>query len=145
MAERVGRSRPAVANALRLLNLPPAMQQLVKDGTLSAGHARALLPLPPAKQLELARQVATQQLSVRQTEVLARKAQAERAPVVRVPADPLRVDYLAECERSLSKRLGRGVKIVQGRRKGRFELEFYDADDLQRLLEALEQLNFPGK
>ena len=52
VAERVGRSRPAVANALRLLNLPPAMQQLVKDGTLSAGHARALLPLPPAKQLE---------------------------------------------------------------------------------------------
>ena len=145
VAERVGRSRPAVANALRLLNLPPAMQQLVKDGTLSAGHARALLPLPPAKQLELARQVAAQQLSVRQTEALARKAQAERAPVVRAPADPLRVDYLAECEKSLSKRLGRGVKIVQGRRKGRFELEFYDADDLQRLLEALEQLNFPGK
>ena len=55
------------------------------------------------------------------------------------------MDYLAECEKSLSKRLGRGVKIVQGRRKGRFELEFYDADDLQRLLEALEQLNFPGK
>ena len=97
------------------------------------------------RQLELARQVAAQQLSVRQTEALARKAQAERAPVVRAPADLLRVDYLAECEKSLSKRLGRGVKIVQGRRKGRFELEFYDADDLQRLLEALEQLNFPGK
>lgn len=145
VAERVGRSRPAVANALRLLNLPPAMQQLVRDGTLSAGHARALLPLPPAAQLELARQVSAQQLSVRQTEALARKAQKALTPVTAAPEDPLRVDYLAECEKSLSKHLGRGVKIVQGKRKGRFELEFYDADDLQRLLEALEQLKLPGK
>ncbi len=139
-ARVVGRSRPAVANALRLLNLSEPLRQLVREGTLSAGHARALLPLPAARQQELAAQVTERQLSVRQTEALVRRALQEDRPEPETPADPLRVDYVAECEKALSRRLGRGVKIVRGKRKGRFELEFYDEDDLQRLLTALERL-----
>jgi len=139
VAERVGRSRPAVTNALRLLTLDEQTLALVKNGTISAGHARALLPVSPRQRQGLSQRVINLQLSVRQTETMVRQALKEAAAPP--PADPLRVDYLAECEKSLSKRLGRGVRIVRGKRKGRFELEFYDPDDLQRLLEALERLD----
>lgn len=139
VAERVGRSRPTVTNALRLLTLDDQTLALVKNGTISAGHARALLPVSPQQRQRLAQRVINLQLSVRQTETMVRQALKEAAAPP--PVDPLRVDYLAECEKSLSKHLGRGVKIVRGKRKGRFELEFYDSDDLQRLLEALERLD----
>lgn len=139
VAERVGRSRPAVANALRLLTLDDGLQALVAEERLSAGHARTLLSAPVEQRMALAQQVIQRQLSVRQTEALVKQALKE-LPAIQ-PKDPLRVDYLAECEKTLSGRLGRGVKIIPGKRKGRCELEFYDMDDLQRLLDALEQLD----
>ena len=137
-ATRVGKSRPAVANALRLLALPEEVQELVRSAKLSAGHARALLTLPSAKQqLETANKVINLGLSVRQTEMLCKNMSKPAAPVREVQ---LRVNYVAECEKALSKQLGRGVKIVNGKKKGRFELEFYGQDDLQNLLDALMTL-----
>ena len=137
-AKRVGKSRPAVANALRLLNLAPEVLEMVRFGKLSAGHARAVLSIKSEKkQIEAAKKIANLALSVRQAELLCKNMEKEPAPQKPVT---LAVDYVAECEKSLSKQLGRGVKIVNGKRKGRFELEFYGQDDLQVLLEALMSL-----
>lgn len=135
VAKRVGKSRPAVANALRLLALCPPVLELVRSGQLSAGHARAIVTLKSEKmQVDAAQKIIASGLSVRQTEQLCNN-------LMKTPAAPekptLRVDYIAECEKSLSHHLGRGVKIVSGKRKGRFELEFYGQEDLQALLDAL--------
>ena len=137
-AGRVGKSRPAVANALRLLGLSPAVLEKLKNGEMSAGHARAILTLKTEKkQQEAAKKIIALALSVRQAETLCKNMNKEPAP----KKEPVfAVDYVAECEKSLSKQLGRGVKIVNGKRKGRFELEFYGEEDLQRLLDALMTL-----
>ena len=136
-ATRVGKSRSAVTNALRLLSLTPSVRKLVEEGKLSAGHARALLPLSPAVQESAATAVVSGGLSVRQTEALAKRLSAEKKP--EKPA-PTGVDYTAEAQKDLSSKLGRGVKIVNGRKKGRIELEYYGLDDLNDLLEALALL-----
>ena len=123
-AARVGKSRPAVANALRLLSLSPAVLELVKDGSLSAGHARALLPVKDeAQQLSIAQKVMALGLSVRQTEALCKKLCRQ-----------------TECEKELTAGLGRKVRIVSGKRKGRIELEYYGQDDLQQLYDALHTI-----
>ena len=137
-AGRVGKSRPAVANALRLLGLCPEVLERLRKGELTAGHARAILSLKTEKkQMEAAQKITALGLSVRQAELLCKNMSREPAPEKEVT---LAVDYVAECEKSLSKHLGRGVKIVNGKRKGRFELEFYGQDDLQTLLDALMQI-----
>ena len=137
-AKQVGKSRPAVANALRLLNLPEKVLEMVRKGELTAGHARAVLSLKTVKMQEQAAQkIAALGLSVRQAELLCKNMAKEPAPV---KEPTLAVDYVAECEKNLSKHLGRGVKIVNGKRKGRFELEFYGQDDLQVLLDALMKI-----
>ena len=134
-AKQVGKSRPAVANALRLLNLPEKVLEMVRKNELSAGHARAVLSLKSEKMQEQAAQkIAALGLSVRQAELLCKNMSKEPLPTK--PAT-LQVDYVAECEKNLAKHLGRGVKIVNGKRKGRFELEFYGQEDLQVLLDAL--------
>ena len=138
-SKRVGKSRPAVANALRLLSLCPAVLEKVKNGQLTAGHARAVLTLKSEKkQQEAAQKIIALGLSVRQAELLCKNMSKEAAP--KEPSATLAIDYVAECEKSLSKHLGRGVKIVNGKRKGRFELEFYGQEDLQALLDALMKL-----
>ena len=134
-AQAVGKSRPAVANALRLLNLCPGVLEKVRDGSLSAGHARAILSLKSEKkQLEVAQKIIALGLSVRQAELLCKNMTKEPKPEPKVT---LAVDYIGECEKQLSKHMGRGVKIVNGKRKGKFELEFYGQEDLQKLLEIL--------
>ena len=137
-AARVGKSRPAVANALRLLSLCEGVLDKVRSGELTAGHARAILQLKSEKkQLEAAQKISALGLSVRQAEMLCKNMTREpekHPPIV------LEVNYVAECEKSLSKHLGRGVKIVNGKRKGHFELEFYGQDDLQVLLDALMKI-----
>ena len=138
-AKRVGKSRPAVANALRLLGLAPEVLEKVRDGSLSAGHARAVLVLKTEKkQQEAAQKIIALGLSVRQAELLCKNMSKEPAPAKDEPV--LKVDYVAECEKLLSKHLGRGVKIVTGKKKGRFELEYYGEEDLQVLLDALLKL-----
>ena len=137
-AAQVGKSRPAVANALRLLGLCPEVLERLRKGELSAGHARAVLTLKSdKKQMEAAQKIYALGLSVRQAELLCKNMTRE-TPVE--PKVTLAVDYVAECEKSLSRHLGRGVKIVNGKRKGRFELEFYGQEDLQTLLDALMQI-----
>lgn len=137
-ANRVGKSRPAVTNALRLLQLTPEILEMVRKGSLSAGHARAVLSLKsPQKQQQAAQKIVALGLSVRQAELLCKNMEREPAPQKPVS---LAVDYVAECEKNLSRHLGRGVKIVNGKRKGRFELEFYGQEDLQKLLDALMQI-----
>ena len=135
-AKQVGKSRPAIANALRLLSLCPEVLDLVRTGALSAGHARAVLMLKSEKEQKAAAQkIVSLALSVRQAESLCKNM---AKPVAETQQHiTLAVDYVAECEKSLSKHLGRGVKIVNGKRKGRFELEFYGPEDLQALLDAL--------
>ena len=147
VARQVGKSRPAVANALRLLQLQENVLDLVEAGTLSAGHARALLQLKDQRLQKIAAQKITAlDLSVRQAERLCKQMGKEDKPDPEQDLDsaPIRVDYYAECERSLSRHLGRGVKIVHGKRKGRFELEYYGQDDLQQLLDLLSSLPTPG-
>ena len=138
-ARQVGKSRPAVANALRLLNLSPKVLELLREGKITAGHAKAILSLKSAKkQEEVAQKVTALDLSVRQTEMICKNLSEQPAPEPK--QNLFTVDYVAECEKSLSRQLGRGVKIVNGKRKGRFELEFYGQDDLQTLLDALMTL-----
>jgi len=137
-ANAVGKSRSAVANSLRLLELDAAVQKLLGEGKLSAGHARTLVPLSPALQIQAATAIIAGGLSVRQTEALAKRLAAEKKPEKEKPADA--VDYTAEAQKALASQLGRGVKIVTGRKKGRIELEYYGMDDLNDLLEALALL-----
>ena len=136
-AAQVGKSRSAVANALRLLSLAAPVAKLVEQGKLSAGHARALVPLSPALQERAAEAVVSGGLSVRQTEALAKRLSTEKKTPKAAPSGP---DYAAEAQKDLSSRLGRGVRIVTGQKKGRIELEYYGMDDLNDLLEALALL-----
>ena len=135
-ARQVGKSRSAVTNALRLLGLAPSVRKLVEDGKLSAGHARALVPLSPALQESAASAIISGGLSVRQAEALAKRLSVEKKAPKKAP-DPDAVDYIAEAQNELKSKLCRGVKIVSGRKKGRIELEYYGLDDLNDLLEAL--------
>ena len=138
-AKRVGKSRPAVANALRLLGLCTEVLELLRKGELTAGHARAILTLKSdKKQMDAAKKIIALGLSVRAAETLCKNMAKE--PVEKPEPAVFAVDYVAECEKQLSKQLGRGVKIVNGKRKGRFELEFYGQEDLQKLLDALMTL-----
>lgn len=137
-AARVGKSRPVIANMLRLLTLCEEVLEMLQQGKLSAGHARAIAGLKSDKlQKEAAHKIYSLDLSVRQAELICKNIQKEPAPK---KEHTLAVDYVAECEKKLSKHLGRGVKIINGKRKGKFELEFYDQDDLQLLLDALMKI-----
>lgn len=137
-AQRVGKSRPTVANALRLMNLTSEVLDMVRTGKLSAGHARAVLSIKDQKkQQDAAQKIAALGLSVRQAELLCKNMAKEPEP----KKEPtLAVNYVAECEKNLSKHLGRGVKIINGKRKGKFELEFYGQEDLQNLLDTLMKI-----
>ena len=137
-AGRVGKSRPAVANALRLLTLSSVVLEMVRNGELTAGHARAVLVLKDEKkQQQAAQRIHALGLSVRQAELLCKNMTRQQPPAPKVT---LAVDYIGECEKNLSKHLGRGVKITNGKRKGKFELEFYGEEDLQNLLDALMKI-----
>ena len=138
-AQRVGKSRPAVANALRLLALPAGVRDLLEAGKLSGGHARAILGLKNAESQEkLANKAVTEGLSVRQVEALVKSA--SKPQKVQKVKDPLAVDYAAEVSKRLTSALGRKVRLVEGKNKGRFEIEYYGSDDLEVLIEALARL-----
>ena len=138
-AQRVGKSRSAVTNALRLLDLEPSIQKKLQEKALSAGHARALIPLSPAMQIRAANAIIDGGLSVRQAEALAKRLAGEKK-IMKKTTPVGQVDYTAEAQKELSSKLGRGVRIVTGRKKGRIELEYYGMDDLNDLLDALSLL-----
>ena len=134
----VGKSRSAVANSLRLLSLSEAVSAMVENGSLSAGHARALLPLKePKKQLEIAEVIVSRALSVRQTETLVKKLCSGTSPKREADTPDIVVDYVKEVERSLENALGRKIKLVDSSKRGRIELEFYGADDREELISKL--------
>lgn len=137
-SQRVGKSRSAVANALRLLHLTGEVRTLVEEGKLSGGHARTLVPLAAEQQKKAAAAIIKDDLSVRQTELLVKRLTAEKKG--KPTRDATTVDYAAEAARELGERLGRPCKIVTGKKKGRIELEYYGVDDLNALLGALHQL-----
>lgn len=141
-ARRVGKSRSAVANAMRLLDLTQALQELVIQGKLTAGHARAILPLSPDLRAAAATEVVDKGLNVRQTEQLVKRLLAGEKLADRPErARPLlAVDYVREAEKALSASMGRACHITQGKRKGKVEIEYYGVDDLNNLLEALEEM-----
>ena len=137
-AQSVGRSRPAITNAIRLLSLSPAVLRLVEEGKLSAGHARALLPIAEEKaQKAAADEVLKKSLSVRRTEQLAaRQLKEKTAP--ETAKGPDGVDYAADVSDTLTSLLGRRVRLVEGRTAGRIELSFYGADDREALIADLK-------
>ena len=144
-ARRVSKSRPAVANAMRLLALPQEVQWLIEQGNLSAGHGRVLLALPTAEaQIAFAEEIMGKGYSVRETEERVRRILQEGdAPAPPKPEpDPHRI-YFKEAERQLTAGLGRKVTISQGKKKGKIALEYYDQEDLEVLMKALETL--PGR
>ena len=137
VAARVGRSRSAVANTLRLLSLPQTIQDMVQEGALSEGHGRALVGLPESVSLPLALQACEQGLSVRQLERLA-SAAAKAGREGESPApEPAKDLYARQLGGALSGRLGRRVQLRPGAKKGRIEIEYYDNEDLCSLLEQL--------
>ena len=140
-AKSVGRSRPAVANALRLLTLSPKVLALVSDGSLSAGHARALLSIAdPEQQALAAESVIKKGLSVRKTEQLAAALVKNKQQPDPIPSRELKVDYAAEVSRSLTESLGRRVTLKEGRTGGKIELQYYGDDDRESLIELLYKL-----
>ena len=144
VARQMGKSRPAITNTLRLLALPDEVMKLVEENALSAGHARAILGAPTAAlQREAAKKVVDGQLSVRQTEALIKALQKEKPDKPKEQGPDLSL-YLGELEKDLSGRLGRKVKIAHRGKKGRIELEYYNEQDLEALLELLQRLRSEG-
>ena len=134
VSQRVGKSRSAVANALRLLSLSPQVLQLVRDGQLSSGHARAVLMVPTAQQWAFAQQIAEKGLSVRQAERMAQqlKAQPEEAPAI-----PARDVHLASAEATLRRALGTKVALTGSLSRGRITIEYFSQQDLERIYAML--------
>lgn len=134
-ARAVNKSRPAVANALRLLSLPASVTALVASGKLSAGHARTVLAFPPAQQEEIAKQAALTGLSVRQLEKMAKAA--TKLPKAPTAAVATRDSFYSEVELALAQSLGRRVTVTAQGKGGKLTVEFYDNDDLKALANAL--------
>lgn len=137
VAHRVVKSRSAVANALRLLGLPDEVRTMVAEGKLSGGHARAVLAVQEEdKRIDAARQMVG--MSVRQAEALAKRL--NKKPVQKPQPQGFSVDYVADVEKELEGVLGRKISIQQGKNSGQLTLEYYGADDLERLIDALRGL-----
>lgn len=136
VARTVGRSRPAVANALRLLALPEDLRELVSEGVLSAGHARTLLAFPDEESMRRAAKLAVEQeLSVRQLEKLAQNAKEQlEGQEEKHEAPKRRIPYFDEVELALNEHLGRRVAVKGNKKKGTLQIEFYGEDDLAELL-----------
>lgn len=133
VAKTVGKSRPAVANALRLLNLPPEIRKMVEKGILSAGHARTLLSFPSAEQMLEAAKAAADGASVRELEKMAKKSNSQ--PKVKKPAS--RMKFYQETELALRENLGRKVHISGTGKRGVLQIEFYGEDDLSELIRLI--------
>lgn len=146
LARKMGKSRPAISNALRLTALPPSVREMMIDGTLSAGHGRAVLMVEGEQaQAAFAQKIIDEGWSVRQAE--ARAKNFTLLPPELLPPkdthDPNEM-YIKAVEKDFSARLGRRVSIKNGAKKGKLELEFYNVDDLNDLLDQLERI-LPAK
>ena len=132
IARTVGRSRPAVANALRLLSLPEDIRAMVQDGTISAGHARTLLAFPDEESMRRAAR-----LIVEQVEKMSQNARGEEQEPKRQPPKR-RMPYYDEVELALHEHLGRRVSVKGNKKKGTLVIEFYGEEDLSELIKLFE-------
>ncbi len=139
VSQKIGKSRSAVANALRLNNLCDEVKDMLCDGRLTQGHARALLTLSPEKQLEVAEKIISNDLNVRQAEALAKNANVVKNPTTSKTSNPIMQKFYKNIENELSSRFGTKVKISEGSKKGKIEIEYYTKDDLERLLFELKR------
>lgn len=145
VSQSVSKSRSTVANSLRLLSLPDTILEMLERGKISLGIARTLLSLEGDRnRINAAQTVINNKLTVRQTELLVKKLRKEQSTSKKLQAVGLVVNYLEEVERRLTTSLGRKVKIVDGKKKGRFEIEYYNREDFELLLDALESLEEKG-
>lgn len=138
ISKQVGKSRSAIANSLRLLSLPSKIQKMLEDGVLSSGHARAILSIESKeRQMELAEKIIKNELSVRQSETLAKALQnIENTTAAKVKKTAL--DFqIEEIQKKIADSLGTKVRISNGTKKGKIEIEYYGAEDLSRLLDLL--------
>lgn len=135
VATSVGKSRPAITNALRLLRLPEEVRQMTKDGDISAGHARALLAFDnEPMMLECAKQIVDKKLTVRDVEKMAKRPKPSK---IKASGGKARDSFYDEVELALSDALGTKVKVYNGRNKGTLEIEFYTLDDLKNIANAI--------
>ncbi len=138
VAETVGKSRPAVTNALRLMKLPEEVRSMLEEGVLSAGHARALLALPEEEAMvALAKQVKEKGLSVRQVEELVKKASRMEKQETK-EKKTRKIPYFSEAELALHDHLGRKVTVNGTKKKGVLQIEFYGEEDLKELLKVFQ-------
>lgn len=137
-AERLGKSRSTLTNAMRLLALSDEALALLREGKIERGHAKVILSLPKDKQDAAANYVSEHGLNVRQTEELVRRLLSGKTE--KKPEKEVKVDYIASLERDLTKSLGRKVKLHHGKKKGKIELEYYGNDDLDLLISALKRI-----
>ncbi|MBX3060930.1 MAG: stage 0 sporulation protein J, partial [Anaerolineae bacterium] len=136
VAKRVGKGRSTVANLVRLLNLPPNIQQAVSDGEISGAHGRALLPLPtPEAQTAAMNQIIKHDLNVRQTEALVKKLLAEQKPASK--PRPILPPELADLQRQFADSLGTRVNIEKSGNGGRVVIHYYNDEDLQAIYETI--------
>lgn len=131
---RVGKDRTSITNAIRLLQLPHEIQEWVKEGKISSGHAKALLGLDPMTQIKVAKEIIDKGLSVRKAEALIR-LRKRKAGVRQLKRDPL----IKACEEELMGIFGTKVMIQHGRRKGRIIIEYYSLEDLERIIEGIRR------
>ena len=135
VATSVGKSRPAITNALRLLKLPEEVREMAKDGTISAGHARALLAFDnQPMMIECANQIVSKKLTVRDVEKMAKRPATSSTKTKTVQR---RDSFYDEVELSLTEALGTKVRVYNGRNKGTLEIEFYTLDDLKNIANAI--------
>ena len=139
-AERLGKSRSGLTNAIRLLSLSDGALALLREGRIERGHAKVILALPKNKQEEAANIVADAGLNVRQTEALIKRMQTEKTATPGEKGKELEVNYVAALERDLAKKLGRKVKLTHGKKRGKLTLEYYGNDDLELLINALSRI-----
>lgn len=139
VSEQVGKSRSAIANSIRLLSLPQKVRKMLEAGTLSSGHARAILSVNDEDaKLLLAEKIVENALSVRQAEQLAKTLNAPKKEPKK-PTSVTQLDLqLGEIQKRMSDTLGTKVKILNGAKKGKIEIEYYSANDLERLLKILD-------
>ncbi|MBA1334739.1 MAG: Chromosome (plasmid) partitioning protein ParB [Firmicutes bacterium] len=137
ISSAVGKSRPAVANALRLLTLPDPIKKLLFDNLISAGHGRALLPLEEKQQVIVAEKIIKENLSVRDTERIVNEIASGKKPVEKKKEE--KQPWVLEMENILGEYLGTKVQIIPGRKKGKLEIEYYSPEDLERILEIIKQ------
>lgn len=138
VSQTVGKSRPAVTNALRLLNLPEDIQEMLEKGEITAGHARTLLSFKNEDDMRVGAQKAKQGASVRELENLAKKMNEKKAPA---PKSAQRSHYYEEAQLAVGEYLGRKVKVAGTKKKGTLQIEFYGEEDLQNLLDELKLKN----